>query len=43
MKTSSIWIGYCSLAVLVALYVVGAVSNGSLRMKFKPCRFGFRL
>jgi hypothetical protein len=24
-------IGYCSLAVLVALYVVGAVSHGSLR------------
>ena len=24
-------IGYCSLAVLIALYVVGAVSHGSLR------------
>jgi hypothetical protein len=24
-------IGYCSLAILVALYIVGAVSNGSLR------------
>lgn len=25
------WIGSCALAVLIALYVVGAVSNGSLR------------
>ena len=31
MPAASKWIGYCSLAVLVALYVVGAVSNGSLR------------
>jgi hypothetical protein len=25
------WIASCALAVLVALYVVGALSNGSLR------------
>jgi hypothetical protein len=31
MPAASKWIGYCSLTVLVALYVVGAVSNGSLR------------
>jgi uncharacterized membrane protein YoaK (UPF0700 family) len=31
MPNASKWIAYCSVAVLVALYVVGAVSNGSLR------------
>ena len=31
MKNSPIWVAWCSLAVLVALYVVGAVSHGSLR------------
>jgi hypothetical protein len=31
MLAVSKWIGYCSLTVLVALYVVGAVSNGALR------------
>jgi hypothetical protein len=42
------WIAYCSLAVLVALYVVGAVSNGSLRHEVQtlplwfPIVMGFR-
>lgn len=31
MRNTSQWLAYCCLAVLVALYVVGAVSNGSLR------------
>jgi uncharacterized membrane protein YoaK (UPF0700 family) len=31
MPSASKWVAYCSLSVLVALYVVGAVSNGSLR------------
>ncbi len=31
MSSAAKWIGYCSLTVLIALYVVGAVSNGSLR------------
>src|SRR5437763_14383204 len=31
MANAPKWIAYCSLAILVALYVVGAVSNGSLR------------
>ena len=31
MTNFSKWVAYCSLAVLVALYVVGAVSHGSLR------------
>jgi len=31
MRNASKWVAYCSLAILVALYVVGAVSNGSLR------------
>jgi hypothetical protein len=31
MPNASRWIARCCLAVLVALYVVGAVSNGSLR------------
>jgi hypothetical protein len=42
------WIAYCSLAVLIALYVVGAVSNGSLRHEVQtlplwfPIVLGFR-
>jgi hypothetical protein len=42
------WIAYCSLAVLVALYVVGAVSHGSLRHEVQtlplwiPIVLGFR-
>ena len=42
------WIAYCCLAVLVALYVVGAVSNGSLRHEVQtlplwvPIVLGFR-
>jgi hypothetical protein len=42
------FIAYCSLAVLVALYVVGAVSNGSLRHEVQtlplwfPIVLGFR-
>jgi hypothetical protein len=42
------FIGWCSLAVLVALYVVGAVSNGSLRHEVQtlplwfPIVLGFR-
>ena len=45
---ASKWIAYCSLAVLVALYVVGAVSNGSLRHEVQtlplwfPIVLGFR-
>ena len=41
-------IAYCCLATLVALYVVGAVSNGSLRHEVQtlplwvPIVFGFR-
>jgi hypothetical protein len=31
MPNASKWIAYCSLAILVALYVVGTVSHGSLR------------
>jgi hypothetical protein len=31
MPNASKWIAWCSLAMLVALYVVGAVSHGSLR------------
>jgi hypothetical protein len=48
MPAASKWIGYCSLAVLVALYVVGAVSNGSLRHEIQslplwfPIVAGFR-
>lgn len=42
------WIGYACLAVLVALYVVGAVSHGSLRHEVQtlplwvPIVLGFR-
>jgi uncharacterized membrane protein YoaK (UPF0700 family) len=42
------WIAYCSLAVLVALYVVGAVSSGTLRHAVQtlplwfPIVLGFR-
>src|SRR5580698_703000 len=41
-------VAYCSLAVLVALYIVGAVSNGSLRHEVQtlplwvPIVLGFR-
>src|SRR5258708_9888278 len=48
MANASKWIAYCSLAVLVALYVVGAVSNGSLRHEVQtlplwfPIVLGFR-
>jgi hypothetical protein len=41
-------IAYCSLAILVALYIVGAVSNGSLRHEVQtlplwfPIVLGFR-
>lgn len=31
MSSAPKWIAYCSVTVLIALYVVGAVSNGSLR------------
>lgn len=48
MLAASKLIGYCSLAVLAALYVVGAVSNGSLRHEVQtlplwfPIVWGFR-
>jgi hypothetical protein len=48
MPTFSKWIAYSSLAVLVALYVVGAVSHGSLRHEVQtlplwfPIVWGFR-
>jgi hypothetical protein len=48
MPNASKGIAYCSLAVLVALYVVGAVSNGSLRHEVQtlplwfPIVLGFR-
>lgn len=48
MPNASKWVAYCSLAVLVALYVVGAVSNGSLRHEVQtlplwfPIVLGFR-
>jgi hypothetical protein len=48
MPNASKWIAYCSLVVLVALYVVGAVSNGSLRHEVQtlplwfPIVLGFR-
>ncbi len=48
MPNASKWIAYCSLSVLVALYVVGAVSNGSLRHEVQtlalwgPIVLGFR-
>jgi hypothetical protein len=48
MTTEAKWIGACSLAVLVALYVVGAVSHGSLRHEVQtlplwfPIVLGFR-
>jgi hypothetical protein len=31
MSNLSRWVAYCSLAVLIALYLVGAISHGSLR------------
>jgi hypothetical protein len=48
MPTPWKWIAYCSLAVLIALYIVGAVSNGSLRHEVQtlplwfPIVLGFR-
>lgn len=48
MTSAAKWIAYCSVAVLVALYVVGAVSNGSLRHEVQtlplwfPIVLGFR-
>jgi hypothetical protein len=48
MLDAAKWIAYCTLAVLVALYVVGAVSNGSLRHEVQtlplwfPIVLGFR-
>jgi hypothetical protein len=48
MPGASKGIAYCSLAILVALYVVGAVSNGSLRHEVQtlplwfPIVMGFR-
>jgi hypothetical protein len=48
MSNASRWAAYCCLAVLVALYVVGAVSNGSLRHEVQtlplwfPIVLGFR-
>ena len=48
MSNPSKSIAYCCLAVLVALYVVGAVSNGSLRHEVQtlplwfPIVLGFR-
>jgi hypothetical protein len=48
MPNASKWIACCSLAVLAALYVVGAVSNGSLRHEVQtlplwfPIVLGFR-
>jgi len=48
MPNASKWIAYCSLAILVALYVIGAASNGSLRHAVQtlplwfPIVLGFR-
>jgi hypothetical protein len=48
MSNASRWVACCCLAVLVALYVVGAVSNGSLRHAVQtlplwfPIVLGFR-
>src|SRR5271168_4143262 len=48
MTSSPKWIACCSVAVLMALYVVGAVSNGSLRHEVQtlplwfPIVLGFR-
>lgn len=48
MKNAATWIGWCCLAVLIALYVVGAVSHGSLRHEVQtlplwvPIVLGFR-
>jgi hypothetical protein len=43
MTNVSRWIAYCSLAVLVALYVVGAVSNGSLRHEVQTLPLWFSI
>jgi hypothetical protein len=48
MPNAPQWIAYCCLAVLIALYVVGAVSHGSLRHEVQtlplwfPIVMGFR-
>ena len=48
MTNASKWIAFCSLAVLVAMYAIGAVSNGSLRHEVQtlplwfPILWGFR-
>jgi hypothetical protein len=48
MTNAAKWIASCSLAILVALYVVGAVSHGSLRHEVQtlplwfPIVLGFR-
>jgi hypothetical protein len=48
MPKASKWVAYCSLSVLAALYVVGAVSDGSLRHAVQtlalwgPIVWGFR-
>jgi hypothetical protein len=48
MPNAPKWVAYCSLATLVALYVVGAVSHGSLRHAVQtlplwvPIVLGFR-
>ena len=48
MPNSPAWIASCSLAVLIALYIVGAVSHGSLRHEVQtlplwiPIVLGFR-
>ena len=48
MPSAPKWIAYCALAILIALYVVGAVSSGSLRHEVQtlplwcPIVLGFR-
>lgn len=48
MNNAARWIGACSLAALMALYIVGAVSHGSLRHEVQtaplwfPIVLGFR-
>jgi hypothetical protein len=43
MSKFSGWIAYCSLAVLIALYVVGAVSHGSLRHEVQTLPLWFTI
>lgn len=48
MPLASKWVAYCSLAILIALYVVGAVTHGVLRHAVQtlplwvPIILGFR-